>query len=342
MDIAKNEVIHKQEKPMEHYYLCPKCKSKITLPLCTTCGYEIPCIHSIYRFCNEVSVKLDGEKQYIGYDDIGEDFEPEITYWDTNNADRYGVYAACSELIAKIFGTSICVLDLGAGLGTASIPLAKNGIYTIAADISAVMLSTAAKRARGQYSNLILSQMNAYDLMLPDESVDIVVENAMLHLVDEPEVVIKEIVRVLKPGGKLIRFASPGMPLTKEETEQSKYCNTVLSDLSDHYYKYLEEHQYQSTVFNIDYRTILFQYFDSPYNEPVEGFVEVFTDKMKFRLHRMKTGAHSDLQKTPKKLIHAAWNDTDEYARRKYGNDYAEIKGFSRYGAALEIYTVKK
>ena len=62
MDIAKNEVIHKQEKPMEHYYLCPKCKSKITLPLCTTCGYEIPCIHSIYRFCNDASVKLDGEK----------------------------------------------------------------------------------------------------------------------------------------------------------------------------------------------------------------------------------------------------------------------------------------
>lgn len=79
MDIAKNEVIHKQEKPMEHYYLCPKCKSKITLPLCTTCGYEIPCIHSIYRFCNDASVKLDGEKQYIGYDDIGEDFEPEVT-----------------------------------------------------------------------------------------------------------------------------------------------------------------------------------------------------------------------------------------------------------------------
>lgn len=327
---------------MEHYYLCPKCKSKILLPICNTCGYEIPFVNSIYRFCNDASVKLEGNKQYIGYDDIGEDFEPEVTYWDVNNTDRHGVYAVCSDLIAKKFGTNISVLDLGAGLGSASIPLAKNGIYTIAADISAVMLSTAAKRAKGRYDNLVLAQMNAYNLMLPDESVDIVVENAMIHLVDEPELVIKEIARVLKPGGKLIRFGSPGMPLSKEESEQNKYCNAVLSDISDYYYKYLEEHDYQSTVFNVDYKSVLLQYFESPYNEIAEGFTEVFTDKMKFRLHRMKTGAHSDLQKTPKDLINAAWQNTDDYARQKYGCDYTEIKGFSRYGAALDIYTVKK
>ena len=50
----------------------------------------------------------------------------------------------------------------------------------------------------------------------------------------------------------------------------------------------------------------------------------------------MKTGAHSDLQRTPKKLIDAAWKDTDNYAREKHGDDYAEIKGFSRCGAALD------
>ena len=184
--------------------------------------------------------------------------------------------------------------------------------------------------------------MNAYDIMLPDSSMDIVVENAMIHLVDEPELVIKEISRILKPGGKLIRFGSPGMSITKEESEQNKHCNAVLSDISDHYYNYLESHNYQSTAFNVDYRTVLLQYFESPYNEISEGFEEVFTDKMKFRLHRMKTGAHSDLQRTPKELIDAAWKDTDNYARKKYGDNYAEIKGFSRYGAALDIYTVKK
>lgn len=327
---------------MKQYFLCPKCKSEMLLPACGSCGYELPLINSIYRFCDDISLKLDGSQKYIGYDGIGEDFEPEITYWDANNTERYGVYAACADLIADKFGTEISVLDLGAGLGTAAVPLAKSGIYTIAADISAVMLSTAAKRAKGQYDNLILAQMNSYDIMLPSESIDIVVENAMLHLVDEPELVIKEIARVLKSGGKLIRYSSVGMALTKEEKEQNRYCNSVLSDISNYYYKYLESHNYQSTAFNVDYRKFLLQYFESPYSEIAEGFEEVFTDKMKFRLHRMKRGAHSDLQGTAKELIDAAWQNTDDYARKKYGHDYAEIKGFSKYGAALDIYTVRK
>ena len=56
----------------------------------------------------------------------------------------------------------------------------------------------------------------------------------------------------------------------------------------------------------------------------------------------MKLYHGTHLQRTPKGLIDVAWKSTDEYACEKYGYDYAEIKGFSRYGAALDIYTVKK
>lgn len=327
---------------MEHFYLCPKCRSKTLLPRCSTCGYEIPYTNSIYRFCQDASIKLEEDKQYVGYDNIGEDFEPEITFRDANNTERYGVYAACSDLIAKKYGTEISVLDLGAGLGTASIPLAKNGIYTIAADISAVMLSTAAKRANGRYDNLILAQMNAYDIMLPDESIDVVVENDMLHLVNEPELVVKEISRVLKPGGKLIRFTPLPLALSKEETEQNEYFNKVLSDIRDHYFHYLESHHYPIVAFHVDYQTVLLQFFKSPYNQLAQGFEEKINEKMRIKTHRMKTGAYSFLQRSPKELIDAAWKDTDGYAREKYGDDYAEIQGFSRYGAVIDIYTVKK
>lgn len=79
------------------------------------------------------------------------------------------------------------------------------------------MLNTIEKRAKGRYTNLVLAQMNAYDIMLPDNSIDIVVENAMLHLVDNPESVLKEIVRVLKPSGRLIRYRSPGMLLQQRK-----------------------------------------------------------------------------------------------------------------------------
>lgn len=40
---------------------------------------------------------LEGERQYIGYDDIGEDFETEVTYWDVNNTEKYVVYAAWND-----------------------------------------------------------------------------------------------------------------------------------------------------------------------------------------------------------------------------------------------------
>ena len=327
---------------MEHFYLCPKCRAKTLLPKCNTCGYEIPYIHSIYRFCNDVSINLEEDKQYVGYDNIGDDFDPAVACCDEKNDERSGAYAACADVIAKRYGTEISVLDLGAGLGAASIPLAKNGIYTIAADISAVMLSTAAKRANGRYDNLILVQMNAYDIMLPDESIDVVVEIDMLHLVNEPELVIKEISRVLKPGGKLIRFSSLPLALSKEETEQNEYFNAVLSDIGDHYFHYLESHHYPNVAFCVDCQTVLLQYFKSPYSDLAQGFAEEITDKMKFKTHRMKTGAYSFLQRTPKELIDAAWKDTDEYARGKYGDGYAEIQRVSRYGAVLDIYTVKK
>ncbi|MEA4832623.1 MAG: class I SAM-dependent methyltransferase [Oscillospiraceae bacterium] len=326
---------------MNSMFLCPKCKSEFDLPKCPVCGYEVTQINTIYQFCDDPSVKLEGYNQYIGYDGIGEDFEPAVKFWDTNDVERYGVYEACGDLIVQRFGRDITVLDLGAGLGTASIPLAKNGIYTIAADISNVMLSTAVKRAAGRYDNLVFARMNAYNLMIADNRVDIIVENAMLHLVDNPEKVIKEIVRVLKPAGHLIRYGSYSQPLSEEEAKQNALCNNILSDINGVFYNYLTAHGFKSIWFYNRFAEIIPQYFDVPINNIANGFSEVFTEKLKFRLHRLKTGAHSDLQNIPKELINTAWSTADKYARDKYGDDYINIKGFSRYGTAIDIYKAK-
>ncbi len=161
---------------MKAVFICPKCKIVLDSFRCPECGYEIPQVHSIYQFCDDPAIQLDGGDKYIGYDNIGENFEPAVKYWDANNTERYGVYEACGDLIAKKFGRDITVLDLGAGLGSASIPLAQNGIFTIAGDISNVMLSTAVKRGGGRYANLICARMNAYDIPLADHSVNMVIE----------------------------------------------------------------------------------------------------------------------------------------------------------------------
>lgn len=322
-------------------FLCPNCNAKIQLPKCINCGYEVPKINSIYCFCDAPAVKLEGEDQYIGYDNIGEDFEPAIAYWNANNTRRYGVYEACSDLVAEQFGRNIVALDLGAGLGTASIPLAQNGIQTIAADISSVMLSTAVKRGAGRFANLTLAQMNAYHIMLADSSVDVVVENAMLHLVDHPEKVIEEILRVLKPNGCLIRYGSYGQPLTDEEGRLNQYCNSILEDISDRYFAYLQENGVKGIWFDNHLHEVMEKYFLPPKQMVAKGFSEVFTEKLKFRLHRLKNGAHSDLQNIQKELLATAWQHADRYAKEKYGDAYREIQGFSRYGAQITIYCRK-
>lgn len=326
---------------MKNIFTCPKCKTILEQFCCPACGFDVPAVNSVYQFCSDPAVKLSGEDEYIGYDDIGENFEPAVKFWDANNTERYGVYEACGDLVAQKFGIDITVLDLGAGLGTASLPLAKHGILTIAGDISNVMLSTAVKRAKGRYNSLICAKMNAYSIPLADNSVDIVIENAMLHLVDNPEKVIKEIVRVLKPDGKLIRYGSYGQPLSDEEAKKNTYCNQVLSDISDRFYNELTKLGYKSVWFDNHAGDIIAEYFEKPYNEMTAGFSEVFTEKLQFRLHRLKTGAHSDLQNTPREWIEKAWHKADEYAVSKYGKAYTDIKGFSRYGACIDVYRVK-
>ncbi len=322
-------------------FTCPDCKSLLDGFTCPKCRRTIQRVDSIYQFCADPAVQLEGDDEYIGYDGIGEDFEPAVRFWDANNTERYGVYEACANLVAEKLGRDLIALDLGAGLGTASLPLAKNGIFTVAGDISNVMLKTAVKRNHGRYENLLCAKMNAYDIPVAESSVDIVIENAMLHLVNNPEKVIREIVRVLKPDGKLIRFGSYPQQLSDDEKKLNAACNAVLDDISDMYYSKLAELGHSAVWFDNQANEVLENYFDHPYTETAEGFSEVFTDKLKFRLHRLKTGAHSDLQNTPKKWISAAWKTADRYARNKYGDGYADIKSFSRYGACVNIYTKK-
>ncbi len=325
---------------MKSKFICPSCKREMELPVCEFCGCSIKIINGVYQFCDDKNLKSDGKNRYIGYDKIGKNFEPAITYCNTENTERYGVYEACGDLVAKIFGNDIVALDLGAGLGTASIPLAKNKIETIAADISNVMLSVASERAAGRYEKLVLARMNAYKLMLPDNSVDVVIENSMLHLVDNPEAVIKEIVRVLKPNGKLVRYSTYAKPLSYEEQIKNTYCNNVLSDIKDVYYGFLSADGAKTLFFDNRHECIILKYFEKPYTEVVEGFTEIFTDKLKFALHRYKMGAYSDLQLVSKDLLNRVWEYTNNYSISKYGADYTNIKGFSKYGACINIYSL--
>lgn len=190
------------------------------------------------------------------------------------------------------------MFDLGCGLGTATIPLAQMGAKVIGVDISEVMLNIANRRIKERFDNLYFCRMNAYDLMIQDHSIDVVIENAMLHLVDEPIKVYEEIKRVLKPNGILVRFNAMGIQVLEVERIESKKVYDTYNDISNFYYNTLKELGYSLLYFDNKYYEIEPRYFKK--QEVVEtDYEEEFNEFMKFRIHRLEHKAYSDLKNIP-------------------------------------------
>ncbi len=93
--------------------------------------------------------------------------------------------------------------DIGAGTGFITEELVKNEVKVIAVDQSEAMLEEM-KRKFDRFDTIEYRTGNFNHLPLQDESVDYSFGNMYLHHVDVPLVAIEEMVRVLKPGGKVV------------------------------------------------------------------------------------------------------------------------------------------
>ncbi|MFB0565721.1 MAG: class I SAM-dependent methyltransferase [Candidatus Aminicenantaceae bacterium] len=93
--------------------------------------------------------------------------------------------------------------DIGAGTGFITEALIHKGLKVIAVDQSAEMIEVMKNKFKDteQVDYRIGESEN---LPLEDESIDYVFSNMYLHHVESPPEAIKEMVRVLKKGGKLI------------------------------------------------------------------------------------------------------------------------------------------
>ncbi|MBF0472514.1 MAG: class I SAM-dependent methyltransferase [Nitrospirae bacterium] len=100
------------------------------------------------------------------------------------------------------------ILDIGAGSGYFSLDIAEmlNTGHVICLDISNEMLNFLKNKAQKQGINDKIKIINsdASSIKLKDKSVNIVVSNFVLHEFTDPNIVFKEIFRVLKPNGFVI------------------------------------------------------------------------------------------------------------------------------------------
>lgn len=104
------------------------------------------------------------------------------------------------------------ILDVAAGPGNVAREMVRQGAdHVVALDLSFNMLAAGAKRRNAQ-----LSWVNADANTMPfaDATFDAVTISFGIRNVSDPEAVLREFARVLKPGGRVVicEFASPTNP----------------------------------------------------------------------------------------------------------------------------------
>jgi ubiquinone/menaquinone biosynthesis C-methylase UbiE len=113
---------------------------------------------------------------------------------------------AVAAMLSAINPPAGCeILDAGCGPGVHSIRAARAGFHVHAVDISSTMLDQARIRVReaGQARMVRFSQMDLTRLPLPDASVEAAFSWGVVIHIPDAEKALGELVRVLKPGGRL-------------------------------------------------------------------------------------------------------------------------------------------
>jgi ubiquinone/menaquinone biosynthesis C-methylase UbiE len=112
-----------------------------------------------------------------------------------------------AALVSKLGITKgLKVLDLGCGDGTTAIPEAKLGAEVLGVDIAANLVEAGNKRVREEgLTNCVIQEGDATNLEgLEDGQFDLVVTIFGAMFAPKPFEVAKEMVRVTKPGGRIV------------------------------------------------------------------------------------------------------------------------------------------
>jgi arsenite methyltransferase len=108
---------------------------------------------------------------------------------------------------ADVIRAGDTVLDVGSGSGTDALIAARRvgrSGKVIGLDMTAAMRAKLASNARALGLEHVQGLAgNAESIPLPDASVDVVTSNGVLNLVPEKQQAVREIFRVLRPGGRV-------------------------------------------------------------------------------------------------------------------------------------------
>ncbi len=135
------------------------------------------------------------------------------SYWDERSAgfdeehDTEDLALWSDELEKLIAGNGAgTVLDVGTGTGFLAMLAAGLGYETSGVDISGEMLAIGKKKAGLRHLQIRYEQCPCEKLIFEDNSFDAVINCRVMWTLPDPESAVKEWMRVLKPGGRIISF----------------------------------------------------------------------------------------------------------------------------------------
>lgn len=122
------------------------------------------------------------------------------------------------------------VLEVGVGTGLC-LPLYPRDCEVTAIDLSSAMLEKAAERVKEHgLTNVTLLRMDAGEMEFPDSNFDIVIAAYVVTAVPDHRKLMKEMIRVSRPGGRLIllnHFTQESPIIAAVEKAISPICTRI-------------------------------------------------------------------------------------------------------------------
>ena len=143
-------------------------------------------------------------------DDVASMFDDVASRYDlTNDVLTFGLARSWRRTVADSVaaGPGERVLDLAAGTGTSSMTFTRHGAEVVAGDISTGMLT----EGRRRHPKIDFIYADAMDLPFADGGFDVVTISFGIRNVHDVDTALAEMLRVLKPGGRLVicEFSTP-------------------------------------------------------------------------------------------------------------------------------------
>jgi 2-polyprenyl-3-methyl-5-hydroxy-6-metoxy-1,4-benzoquinol methylase len=133
-------------------------------------------------------------------------------FWDrlASRFDRFEkkdelIYQNIIEKTRKHLKKDDVVLDFGCGTGIVSTEIAGDVAKVVGIDISSKMLDIARSKAQSRgLANIENKQSDILGKDLDGKNFDVLLGFYIIHLLDDPQVILKRIKQLLKPGGLFI------------------------------------------------------------------------------------------------------------------------------------------